>query len=218
MTPSHRFDPDTDLTTLRATRRYGESARGTDCLDDITLAEFVAGFLEPESHRDAMRHVAACPTCRQSIADVVRLTGKSGEAGAIVPTRWNRRILGLGIAAAVLIVAGIQVLPSPDSGHRSPITAAPAPVPLAPVNDVEAVAAFRWAAVDGADQYRVTLYDANGVVRYEATVATDSMVLPDSVVLAPGVATWWRIDARLGFDRWVASPLVEFTINGPRQQ
>jgi hypothetical protein len=66
--------------------------------------------------------------------------------------------------------------------------------------------------VSGADRYRVTLFDADGAVRYEIELAGTVVILPDSVLPAPGGTYWWRVDARLGFDRWAGSALIEFSV------
>jgi hypothetical protein len=77
---------------------------------------------------------------------------------------------------------------------------------------VARVEALRWAPVTEADRYRVTLFATSGRVLFEATGADTIVVLPDSVALTPGIRYLWKVEARVGFDRWVASNLVGFTL------
>jgi hypothetical protein len=90
------------------------------------------------------------------------------------------------------------------------------PTPRSPLGAVASVNGLQWSAVAGANRYRVTLFDARGHVLYETEVADTVAALPDSVALVPGEPYLWKAAARTGFDRWTASPLVEFSIAGPR--
>jgi hypothetical protein len=36
--------------------------------------------------------------------------------------------------------------------------------------------------------------------------------VPDSVTLLPGQAYYWKVEADTGWDRWVSSRLVEFSV------
>ena len=86
------------------------------------------------------------------------------------------------------------------------------PVPRSPVGAVAAVNDLRWSRVAGADRYRVTVFDATGGVVYAAEVLDTVVAFPDSVALVPGDSYLWKVDARIGFDRWAASELAEFSI------
>ncbi len=88
------------------------------------------------------------------------------------------------------------------------------PAPVAPLGTVRTARELVWTPVDGADRYRVTLYDADAAVRYEAELDEPTAVLPDSVMLIAGRPYLWKVEARVGFDRWVASDLLEFRIAG----
>jgi hypothetical protein len=83
---------------------------------------------------------------------------------------------------------------------------------------VASVDDLRWSPVAGADRYRLTVFDAAGNVVYAAEVSDTVVAFPDSIVLAPGVAYLWKVDARTGFDRWAASELAEFRVAGPRRR
>jgi hypothetical protein len=106
--------------------------------------------------------------------------------------------------------------PTPPTHRAPPITAAVAPNPTAPVGAVADARALRWDAVPGADRYRVTLFDAEGVVLYGTELPGTRAPLPDTVVLSSGRTYYWRVEARTGFDRWAASDLIGFSIAAGR--
>jgi hypothetical protein len=83
---------------------------------------------------------------------------------------------------------------------------------VTPQGAVADVAELRWTPVEGADRYRVTVFDAEGRVVYEVEPVAAVAPLPDSVELTPGRRYLWKVEARVGFDRWVASDLVGFSI------
>jgi hypothetical protein len=88
---------------------------------------------------------------------------------------------------------------------------------MSPVGAVAAAPLLRWAPVDGADRYRVTLFDADGEVLYETELTDTVAPVPDTVAVLPGQTYLWKVEARTDFDRWVGSELVEFSITGPRR-
>jgi hypothetical protein len=215
------------LAQVRSFRSGGEARSTPHCLDDDAVAALAEGTLEAESRAAALAHVAACDRCRRAVASVARALADPAVAAEI------RTITGLGrsrarrfgwvaLGTAAAAVAVLLALPSqreePLPPHRAqPITAAPAPQGVWPVGPVAEARSLRWTPVSGADRYRVTLFVADGVVRYETELLDTVVILPDSVLPAPGETYWWKVDARLGFDRWAASPLIEFSIGrGPR--
>lgn len=215
------------LRRARAFRPGGEALAMPDCLDDDTLAALAEGTLEAEARSTGLAHIATCDRCRRAGASVARAlndpaVAKESRAVELAGRPRVRRLGWVGLAAAaaaaVLLLATPPRIEEPVSPHRAaPITAAPAPEAVWPVGTVAEARSLRWTAVSGADRYRVTLFDADGAVRYETELAGTMVALPDSVLLAPGETHWWRVDARLGFDRWVGSDLIEFTI-GRRPQ
>lgn len=102
--------------------------------------------------------------------------------------------------------------PTPPAHRAPPITAAVAPNPTAPLGAVADARALRWDPVPGADRYRVTLFDVEGVVLYETELAGTRAPLPGTVGLVSGRTYYWRVEARTAFDRWAASELIAFSI------
>ena len=210
-------------------QRPGHTGDATpDCLDDDTLAALAEGSLKGTRHAAALSHLATCGNCRRAVASVARAVAnpelaaeiRAVESGSVSRIRrFTPVALGVSAAAAVILLLVIPGLKTPPSSHRAPpITAAPAPQAVAPVGRVAQTSDLRWTAVEGADRYRVTLFDSDGAVRFEAEVTETNALLPSTVVLVAGRTYAWRVEARLGFDRWASSDLIEFAIAEPPQQ
>lgn len=228
------FNGDDDVTDLQyleqlrhARAASAPSAEATpDCLDDETIAALADGTLESVARAGALPHLAGCSRCRMAVASVARALADPDVARSIAavphssPRRFYRIALPLAAAAAIaLLFAKPRTPPEDVLTHRAPtITAEAAPSPESPVGRVAEAKTLRWTAVSGADRYRVTLFDAEGQVRYETDLAATVTVLPDSIVLVPGRPYFWKVEARTGFDRWSASELIEFTVAGRSQR
>lgn len=218
-----------DVDLLRgalAHHRSGDPPATPECLDDDTLAALAEGVLGDERRAAAVPHLAACPRCRMVVASVARALADPGVAreirGAEGGRRWGGRRHGWA-AAAVAAAAVLLLLAVPTQfqeetlPHRAPpITAAPAPEAVSPQGPVAEARSLRWTPVSGADRYRIAMFDAAGTVLFEAELDGTSAVLPDSALPVAGETYWWRVEARVGFDRWVASDLIEFSVaRGP---
>ncbi|HEV8380296.1 MAG TPA: hypothetical protein VGQ29_01845 [Gemmatimonadales bacterium] len=193
-----------------------------DCLPDDVIAALADGSLAPDLRASALPHVASCARCRGAVASVARALADpvvSREVSVSSRRRqWYRITVPLAAAAVLLLL-----LSSP-AGDRSPVHRGPplpppatTPVPRSPLGAVAAVDDLRWSPVAGADRYRVTVFDATGRVMYASEVSDTVVLFPDSVLLVPGAAYLWKVDARTGFDRWAGSELVEFRVAGPRR-
>ena len=179
-----------------------------------SIAAYVDSSLDPGLRPVLEAHLADCARCRREVAEVSRLV-------RTLPRRPSWQIIGPIAAAAVLLIAvGLWQL-SPDQAssaralRESAITTAPAPVPVAPVGQVARVGSISWTSVPGADRYRLRLFDAAGVVVWETEAADTASQLPSALRLEQGQSYFWKVEARTGFDRWVDSDLIEFTIAGP---
>ena len=221
-------DPASDrgaLDELRAA--LGASARGgvpreprpPDCLDDATLAALVDGSLDETARGRAVSHAAGCGTCRVALASVARAVESPAVAHELKRLRQTPRVRPLALVVPVAAAAVLLLFALPNgtnevlSPHRAaPITAAPAPTAVWPVGRVSTAPSLLWNAVQGADRYRVTLFDAEATVLFATELRDTSTAVPDSVRLSAGGAYWWRVEARTGFDRWVPSELYEFSI------
>jgi len=190
-----------------------------ECLDDEILAALAEGTLSPAAREAALRHLAFCARCRRAVGSIARALADPSVAREIsaIEHPGRRRLLQfvLPAAAAALLVLVAGPLLKEVRVHRGPTVPAQAtPVPLAPIGAVTQARALQWGRVAGADRYRATLFAADGQVLYETEVADTLAALPDSLVLRPGPAYLWKVEARTGWNRWTASELTRFTIAG----
>jgi hypothetical protein len=119
------------------------------------------------------------------------------------------------------MVAGPWSTDSSDDApqHRdAPAQSSLIPTPVAPLGTVSAVEQLVWHGLDGADRYRLTLYDSDGEVLWKATTPDTVLDLPESVVLNAGFRYLWRLEARVGWDMWEASELIDFQIAPDEEQ
>lgn len=204
---------------LRTSDAYTEPGPG--CLGEHVVAALAEGSLTPAGREAHVTHLAECTRCRAAVASVARALASERvgrELRALERGRrpaWLHYALPAAAAAAVLLFLLIELPPSDRSPHREgPITTTPAPVTIAPAGPVSSVRVLRWHPVAGADRYRVTLFDSDGVVLHEASLSDQVVALPDAVMLEPGRRYFWSVAARTGWDRWVTSELVEFSVTG----
>jgi len=194
-----------------------------ECLDELALAEFVEGGLEADQRATCLAHLAVCGHCRRELSALVELLADpavtaevgQGDTRRSRMTPRRRFIAGAGLfaAAAILLVVWPGGGTNAGQGHRDPtITAGSTPAPVAPVGNVSEARTLEWAAVSGADRYRVTIFDATGNVLFEIQVSETATALPDSITLAPGQLYLWKVEARTAPERWVSSDLIEFRL------
>ena len=214
-------EPFEELERVLDTRVRSETI-AVDCLDDDTIAALTDGTLAPERRAAVLPHVASCARCRALVASVARAVADPAVARELSIDSRGRRVFRIAVPLAAAAVV-LLLLSSPwddrggGSGHRGPPPPpATVPNPQSPLGTVAAVDELRWSAVAGADRYRVTLFDAAGRVVYEAEGLDTVAALPDSITLVAGATYLWKADARTGFGRWTASPLVAFSIAGGR--
>ena len=208
------------LAALRGQFFTGEhSGPVPDCLEPDVVAALAEGSLEPTARAVALQHLSSCTLCRQAVASVARALNDAAITHEIqIAERPRRRSapflrVALPLAAAAVLVLLLRAPAGDSPVHRGPPgTAAPAPVLRSPVGVVSAVTELVWTHVDGADSYRLTLFDASGGVLLTMSVADTLLILPDSVSLALNRTYLWKVDARIGFDRWATSELVPFSI------
>ena len=201
---------------LRATERH--PAPQADCLDELGLAAAADGRA---AARD-IEHLSRCAACRSHVAHLSRLLADESVAREIHRIegksrgRWASLRGSVGVAAAaVLVVAVVQIFPRTDSpGFRDPSgAAATVPALAAPLAENGRLESLRWSGVDGATQYRVTVFDEEGGLVWASETVDTAIAFPPDTTLVPGMPYWWRVEARVDFDRWSASELGMFTLD-----
>jgi len=128
--------------------------------------------------------------------------------------------LPLGLAAAAALVL-LLVPRRGDDGFMpglrdSTLTTAGAPVPLSPRGAVARVDRVIWSSVPRVERYRMRLYNGEGAVLWTVETADTLLAVPDSVVLSPRITYFWKVEAQTEWQRWAASDLAEFRLEGSR--
>jgi len=212
--------------SLRASASLERRSETAACLDELTVADFVAGRLGPETRGPVVAHLLTCARCRSVVqaagrllADVALAPELSGAARAPAWRRWRRWWLPLGLAAAAALL--LLLLPHRGDDGSTPglrdttLTSAVGPVLIAPRGSVARVDRLVWSRVPRVERYRLRLYDEEGAVLWTVETADTAVALPASVVLAPRVTYFWKVEAQTEWRRWAGSDLVEFRIAGP---
>lgn len=199
------------------------------CLGDDDIAALADGTAGAERDR-AVAHLANCPSCRHRLATVSRLLGDeviTSElqhlAAARLRPRWRALAVAVGAAASLAgaFVAGGLLRTGVDSGsgregaestHRNGvITSTVAPRLLPPASPTATPDSLRWTSVPYADRYQLLVFDREGTLVWEPQTTDTAIALPAAVTGTP--ATYiWKVEARTGWDRWVASEWARFTV------
>lgn len=189
--------------------------------DDSTTAAYLDGALAEGERERFETHLVDCDACR---AGITLLTVGDDEA-APAPPEWverardldprasrpSLRIAGwaIAVAATILLAGGLALrVPGPPAASftfRSEAEPALAPLHPAPGSSVAAgELRFRWAAVPGADRYRVTLRTATGETLGTFEVPGDRTELAWIGMALPAATLLWTVEA-LSLDRVIAA-------------
>ena len=215
---------DAELARLASSAGPPMMGPGPECLDEMGVARMAEGSGAPGD----IAHTAACGYCRGQVAAAARAIGSAPVAAEIARLerpawgRRSRRLAGIGGLAAAAVVAVLFVARQPDDpaadpgAHRDPEAGAPAvqaPVLLSPVDaTVRRPVVLDWRRSNGATQYQVAVFDAEGTVMWKEETTDSTVTIPAHVRLDGGVTYWWRVEARIGYDRWLASDVNPFTL------
>ena len=193
------------------------------CLDEETLGALAEGRLDESVRSAILPHLAECARCRSTVASLSRALADpdlAREIKMVTPRSksWRGVAVTGALAASILLVLLVPVEEfrnqRPGSHRSTGASGDQGPATLAPTGDVADVTQLRWSPVQAADRYRVTLFNQGGQVLFETTPTDTFVALPDSVPMSPGIRYLWKVEARIGFDRWVSSELVSFKLVG----
>ncbi len=185
-----------------------------DHLENGEVAAYLDRALSPSDRSRIEEHLADCDACRAEVIEVARL----------LRTQPRRRdwYVPLGVAAAAAAVL-LLVWPRPveepalPPNFREPVVSTTAaPSAIAPRGAIVAASRFVWTGVPHADRYRLTVFDATGRVVWETQTGDTAVGLPESIRLQREASYFWKIEAQTGWNRWVGSDLIEFSL-GPRR-
>jgi hypothetical protein len=199
----------------------GPVAPSAECLDDGGIARAVDG----QASSDELAHITACVACRGRVLAVARAAADPAVASAARTAGrgraniWRRRALAVGgVAAAAVITLTVarrpaDLITAPATHRDVPTAVVAAPAPVSPVDAVVGrPVTLQWSATPGATQYQVTVFDVEGSVLWRGESSGTALVVPDTVALSARETYWWRVEARVGFGRWLQSEIAPFVL------
>jgi hypothetical protein len=209
------------------------------CLGNDAIADLAEG--RPDGLDAAtLDHLASCERCCHQLGSVARLLGNGRVAaerrrlGEPTDPRIRRRHgIATGVAAAALTAAAVLVavfLPPgadtvpvgvfDDAGrvHReSAITMTVAPRIVGPAGIAGPVDSLRWTRVPHADRYQVRVFDRDGTLVWNPSTGDTVLAIPAHLIRTSPTTYLWTVEARTGWERWVASEWADLTIQPGRQ-
>jgi hypothetical protein len=212
------------------------AAENANCLGEMMVANVVEHGIDVAERPEIVAHLAACAHCREQVAAVATLLGDTVVAEEVAriepsspaPAARGWRFAGAGVLTAIAATGLFMVLPSLErtgttqpaarvtdgATHREQsVTTTAAPSLVAPIGVLVAADTFRWTSVPHADRYRVTLFDEKGTVVWEAEGSDTVVVKPASIAGNRGIVYLWKVEARTGWDRWVSSEMIDFSVS-----
>lgn len=206
-----------------------ESAAPDGCLDADAIAALIDGDIAGDA--EILAHVASCVLCRERVASAAEAIADPAiraEMNAVdhsrrvtrSPKRWvGVSLATMAAAAAVLVVIGpLKSFRNSDvpgdlaAIHRdASITSTIAPRIVSPGPSATFTDSLRWTSVASADLYRIRVWNPSGDVVWSAESRDTILAIPRE--LTANTRYLWEVDARTGWDRWVSSNFVEFTLH-----
>ncbi len=184
-------------------------------LESGEIAAYLDNRLAPSDRSRIEAHAAKCEDCRAELIEAAWLLRTQPRQH-----RWYVPAGAVAAAAAAIFLAlwsGSVTVPPGPPGFREPaLTTAVSPTIVAPRGVSAGTRRLVWTGVRHADRYRLTLFDGSGSVVWETQTTDTFVALPDGVQLHRGAIYLWKVEAQTGWNRWVPSDLVEFSV-GPVQ-
>ena len=174
----------------------------------------VAAFVDRTADDDELRriasHLASCAECRAEVADAVDIVAEIRQRR----TRpvWIAGVAGVAAAALVAMIVWPRGIDQSTVHREAPVTTTIAPAAVHPVGITSSAPTLVWTAVPHADRYRVRVFTADGSVIWERESTDTVLAFPASGGLRDGQTYYWKVEAQIGFDRTVASELIQFSV------
>jgi hypothetical protein len=194
---------------------------GEPCLDEMAMARAAEGSASPAE----LSHLSLCSICRGQVAGAVSamrdpaIAGETRRLDAASRPPMVRWLAVGSLAAAAVFAVMVSQRPTSDRAAEptryrdAPITEQAFPAIIGPVGvAVTQPVALRWSTVPGATQYHTTVFDEEGTIVWDGETTDTVATIPVAAGLADGTAYWWRVEARIEFDRWSQSEIAPFRV------
>ena len=185
---------DTELQQLyaRIATRPAPPGRAACVAPDVLLA-LVEGRAAETEAMQALRHVAACGSCRADL-DLLRSAADAGRG------LRRRYVPALSVAASLVVLAGAAAVWRSVVWRPEPLRGGDQGVPLLrPSGDVAAAGplVLMWRALPHATRYEVEVVDARGRVLFSASTRDTTAPVPNRAGVVPGTDYYWWVQALL---------------------
>jgi hypothetical protein len=208
------------------------------CLGSDPIADLAGGRSEGVDAA-TLDHLATCERCCHQLGSLAQLLGDAGVAAELRRLEgsadWRiRRRHGVASAvtaaalAAAAVLAVVLVPPStvtvPIGGsdeagrvHReSVITTTVPPRIVGPAGIAGPTDSLRWTRVPHADRYQVRVFDRDGTLVWNPSTSDTVLGIPAHLIGRSPTTYLWTVEARTGWERWVASEWADLTIQPGR--
>ena len=186
-----------------------DAGESTSHLTPEQTAGYLDRVLTREDRALVEAHLATCADCRDEVVALRPFT----EVNSTRRRLWTAGLaLGAAAAAVILVVVPSSSGPEPSLHRDSAVDSAPVVQPRVPEGPGPRPGVLAWSRLAQASRYRATVFDEEGSILFRAEVPDSMLQLPDSLRLVPGKPYFWKVEADIGWDRWVSSRLVEFTV------
>jgi len=174
-----------------------DGARGGH-LDEPTWDGIATGEIDASARDRAFDHVVQCAECSRIWRGILELK-KDAETQGLIPagappsTAFWRSWAPYAIAASLVLAVGSVVLyqRSPGSAVNQRVVNRGAALPeITGTSYAGASKTFSWTPVQGASQYRISVFTRDGLPVFTSTVASASAPWAERVAAPPGSYTW----------------------------
>jgi anti-sigma factor RsiW len=168
------------------------------------LAAYLDHELSPTAREEVVAHFAECADCRREMTAMRRLLEERSKRR---PWYVTTGPLLVAVAAAIVFVLVPRIRRADDAPAPS-IRSAPELTSTDPAQRISMISpaddavlreggtVFVWRSVGADATYRLTLQDSTGATVWASSTVDTSVVLPDSVRVAPG-EYYWSVAARM---------------------
>ncbi len=223
---------DAQIRSAYGQRTARAQSRRSGCLRPEQIHALWSGESVAEERERWVTHIIGCSECAresqalrelQTLPPVLGAAAKGDRLLRFPQRAWGRPTWRVLAAAACLVFSVSMSLvlwrsgSLPEGGSTGERGERGAIADVSPPNRATLSAppdALRWAAVGGADEYAVTLFDAESAVLWRSErLTTTNAVLPAELRNRPNPegSYFWRVTAYVGLDH-IDSALLEFTV------